>query len=57
MGPRIVVRLNGVTIQDVDQTKNPEIAKKPLRGYLSLQNHGRTIEFRNLRLTELGGGA
>lgn len=52
-GPRIRVTLNGQLVQDVDQTKIPGISPRPLSGYLSLQNHGGSIEFRNLRLKEL----
>ena len=52
-GPRIRVILNGQLVQDVDQTKIPGIAARPLAGYLSLQNHGGSIRFRNVRLKEL----
>lgn len=52
-GPRIRVTLNGQRVQDVDQTKIRDIAPRPLVGYLSLQNHGGSIRFRNVRLKEL----
>ena len=52
-GPKIVVQLNGETVQDFDQTSMPKTAGKPLSGYLSLQNHGGPIVFRNVRLQEL----
>lgn len=52
-GPKIVVHLNGETVQDFDQTSIPKTADKPLSGYLSLQNHGGPIVFRNVRLKEL----
>ena len=52
-GPKIVVQLNGQTVQDFDQTSIPKTADKPLSGYLSLQNHGGAIVFRNIRLKEL----
>ena len=52
-GPKIVVDLNGETVQDFDQTSIPKTAHKPLSGYLSLQNHGGSIVFRNVRLKEL----
>jgi hypothetical protein len=52
-GPKIVVQLNGQTVQDFDQTSIPKTAHKPLSGYLSLQNHGGLIVFRNIRLKEL----
>jgi energy-converting hydrogenase Eha subunit E len=52
-GPKIVVRINGETVQDFDQTSISATANKPLSGYLSLQNHGGPIVFRNIRLQEL----
>jgi hypothetical protein len=51
-GPRIHVTLNGQRVQDVDQTKIPNIEPRPLSGYLSLQNHGGSVRFRNVRLKE-----
>ena len=50
VGPRIIVRINGRQVQDVDQTMIAEIKDKPLCGYLSLQNHGSPCSYRNLRL-------
>lgn len=52
-GPRIRVTLNGKLIQDVDQSQIQELAKKPLRGYVCLQNHGGTIAFRAIEVREL----
>jgi len=52
-GPQIKIVLNGVTVQDVDQTKHPKIADQPLKGFLSLQNHGGKVEFRNVLVKEL----
>jgi hypothetical protein len=52
-GPKIVVQLNGQTVQNFDQTSIPKTAQKPLSGYLSLQNHGGPIVFRNVRLRYL----
>lgn len=49
-GPHIKITLNGEVVQDVDQSQIDEIKGKPLRGYLSLQNHGKVVEFRNLQL-------
>ena len=45
--------INGTRVQDVDQSTVPAIKDKPLTGYVSLQNHGGRIEFRNLQLQEL----
>jgi hypothetical protein len=52
-GPKIIVQLNGRTVQDFDQTSTPKTSGKPLSGYLSLQNHGAPIVFRNMLLKEL----
>jgi hypothetical protein len=52
-GPKIRITLNGQTIQDVDQSTIAEIKNKPLSGYLCLQNHGKLIEFRNVRVKGL----
>jgi hypothetical protein len=55
-GPQIKITLNGELVQDVDQSTIEEIKNKPLCGYVSVQNHGKTIDFRNLRIKELGHG-
>lgn len=52
-GPKIKIVLNGQVIQDVDQSKVPEIAKKPLKGHISLQNHGGGADFRAIKLKKL----
>ena len=52
-GPKIRITLNDQLIHDLDQTTIEQIKDKPLAGYLSVQNHGRRIEFRNIRLKEL----
>lgn len=47
-GARIKVTLNGQVIQDVDQSTIAALKEKPTKGYISLQNHGRYVEFRNV---------
>lgn len=49
-GPKIKITLNGEVVQDVDQSTIKEIKDKPLKGYVSVQNHGKAIEFKNLKL-------
>jgi hypothetical protein len=49
-GPRIRVTLNDVLLHDLDQRKFDEIADKPFRGHISLQNHGGKAAFRDIRL-------
>lgn len=53
VGPRIRVSINGTRVQDVDQSKVPALRDKPLAGFLSLQNHGGYVEFRDLKLQTL----
>ncbi len=52
-GPRVMVKINGRQVQDVDQSKIAEIKDKPLCGYVCLQNHGSPCVFRNLKLKAL----
>ncbi|MSR32967.1 MAG: DUF1080 domain-containing protein [Gemmataceae bacterium] len=52
-GPKITIAINGEKIIDADQSTIPEIATKPLKGYISLQNHGGQADFKNLRVREL----
>ncbi len=52
-GPRIRATLNGQLVQDLDRTQIPALAERSDCGYLSLQNHGHTAEFRNIRLKQL----
>jgi len=52
-GPNIKITMNGQVIHDIDQSRIDKIKNKPLSGYFCVQNHGRKIEYRNLRLKEL----
>lgn len=52
IGPRIRVKLNGEVIQDYDQRKSSKTKKKPLRGYISLQNHGGEVDYRDILLKD-----
>lgn len=52
-GPVTRVTLNGKLLHDVDHSKDERIKNKPLCGYISVQNHGHTIRFRNLEVVEL----
>jgi len=51
-GNNLQVWLNGETVVDLalDQSKMQD---RPLRGYDGLQDHGKPIEFRNLKITPL----
>lgn len=45
--------INGVLVQHADTSRLPELRRRPLRGWIGLQDHGARIEFRNLRVLEL----
>ena len=51
------ITLNGTVVQDVDQSQIEEIKNKPLCGFISLQNHGKPIEWRDLRLPQVATGS
>ena len=53
IGPKIKVTLNGELIQNLNQQNVEALRTKPLRGHVSLQNHGGNIEFRSIRVKEL----
>jgi Domain of Unknown Function (DUF1080) len=52
-GPHIQITINGKKVLDVDQSTDPAIKDKPLKGYISLQNHGGRIDFRNIHIRDL----
>jgi len=67
VGPKIRIAVNGHEILDADQREIPDLDKgkpkgvaapkdKPLKGYISLQNHGSTIEFRKVQVKDLTKG-
>lgn len=53
VGPHIRATMNGKLIHDVDQSTIPGIKDKPLKGFVCLQSHGGSTEFRNVRLREI----
>jgi hypothetical protein len=55
-GPSIRVTLNGQRIIDVDQGTVEALRRKPLKGFLCLQNHGSNVEFAAIRVKELETG-
>ncbi|SIO24265.1 protein of unknown function [Singulisphaera sp. GP187] len=55
VGSQIKATLNGQEIIDVDQSTLEALKQKPLKGYVCLQNHGGTIEFRNVRIRAIKG--
>jgi hypothetical protein len=51
-GSNMKVELNGEQIIDVDLSETP-MKDRPLEGYISLQDHGLPISFRNIRIQEI----
>ncbi len=54
IGDRVSVYFNGLLVHDINVSEIPELKGKPIRGYIGLQNHGDYVEFRNLRILEVG---
>jgi hypothetical protein len=54
-GPRIRIALNEQSIIDFDQTTLEQVKNNRLHGSLCLQNHGGTVEFRDLWVRPLTG--
>ncbi len=52
-GSTVRAKLNGKLVQDFDSSKIPALAQRPACGYISLQNHGGTADFRKIELVEL----
>ena len=52
-GSVVRAKLNGKLVQDFDYTQIPALAKRESCGYIALQNHGGTADFRNIKLVEL----
>ena len=60
VGPRVVIHLNGVKIQDVNVEEYTKaegnytpLAQRPRRGHIGMQSHGNRVDFRNIRIREL----
>ena len=54
-GSQLKVALNGEQVVDCDLTKTSR-KDRPLVGAVGLQDHGQMLQFRNIRIKELGGG-
>jgi hypothetical protein len=52
-GTNVTAKLNGKLVQDFDYSKLDALAKRESCGFIALQNHGGTAEFRMLELVEL----
>lgn len=44
---------NGELVAEADISKNEEMAKRPKKGFIGLQNHGSGVEYRNIQIKVL----
>jgi 3-keto-disaccharide hydrolase len=51
-GEKVTVVYNGEKVAEADMT-TPEFAKRPLKGFIGLQNHGSAVEFRKVEIKVL----
>ena len=52
-GESIAVVFNGEKVIDADASKDADLAKRPRRGFIGLQNHNSGVEFRNVMIKSL----
>jgi len=52
-GDKVQIRYNGELVTDGDASKDPLFNMRPKKGVIGLQNHGSSIEFRNIELKPL----
>ena len=52
-GPLIEIQVTGKKVLQVDQTTDPKLKDKPLKGFICLQNHSSGITFRNLKVRDI----
>ena len=51
--PRLTVVLNGEKVQDIDVSQHPLLKFRPRVGYIGLQDRGKPVHFRNIRIKKL----
>jgi hypothetical protein len=56
-GPMVTAWVNGQISQHANLAGHPQLAKKPLSGWVGFQNHGSTIRIKNVQLLEAPEGA
>jgi hypothetical protein len=55
-GPMITAWVNGQIAQHANLARHPQLAKKPLSGWVGFQNHGSMIRIKNVHLLEAPQG-
>ena len=53
LGDKVTVVFNGEKVVEADMGKEPELMKRPRKGFIGLQNHGSPVEFRNIQIKAL----
>jgi hypothetical protein len=54
-GDRVTVVFNAEKVVDADMSKFPDLAKRPRRGFIGLQNHSTGVEYRRIAIKVLDG--
>jgi len=52
-GNHMKVVMNGTTVAEADLTKDPVLAARPRTGFIGLQNHSSSVEYRNIQIKVL----
>lgn len=52
-GDKVTVVYNGEKVSEADMNTSAEFAKRPLKGFIGLQNHGSAVEFRKVEIKVL----
>jgi hypothetical protein len=52
-GPQVKVVLNGKVVQDTNLDQNPILKYRLRKGFIGLQDHGRYVAFKNIRIKKL----
>ncbi len=53
-GERVQVTLNGAVVNNVSVSQQPKLQSRPRRGYIGLSAHTKPVNFRNVRIREIG---
>lgn len=54
-GEQVKVTLNGVVINEISMAEYEQLKSRPRKGYIGLSAHTGPVQFRNIRLREMGG--
>lgn len=52
-GDKVTVVYNGEKVAEADMNTSAEFAKRPLKGFIGLQNHGSAVEFKRVEIKVL----